>query len=600
MSRRIVEDVLGRDMTRELWTGNYNPVIPLSIQDFDLAGVLPAVFYMFRWGHRRGQGNFLKVFGVEQDTAQQRRRAATIERVAERLSCTPTLQGFQGDVEQAILGDLLLCYCLENKNHEMGRDQQIQRVAPAHYMASWIDLPDNVVNLRFVPEMLIALLANQDSTDYINQTTDRTLFAVGKDFRDNALLRAFHKGIEIKGIPSDRTSDYFVDDCPVGIDQLMMIRLAQQLHEAPDKLRGREKSDISNQRPIAEKASRYYSEDIRRFIRAYAQLIPRQSLVPMLESSMAIGLTTILTSVVEILHEWVNTGEIRKKCDQKPSAIFTDCSNGVDSKLRALAEQSMDDFMRKMERLPVILMALRILDYCARHDPTIRKLNIKTIPNATEWINLLGEVLHKRRQESEPIFYNLEQKANALAERLREENPEVSVILENTRGYPNPVWRLAESLCLLMGRKSLWENYTKWFDSSVHINRPNGLSSKRRISQHDVVTGTKTRDVRSLVFTDTVLDYLVHLHLLRSSNHGGTRALSFREFLHILRERYGFYVDAAPPGMQTSNDMLQRNRAVLERRLRDLGLLAGVNDAEAMKRLIPRYRLEEDMNHDDQ
>ncbi|HXK94894.1 MAG TPA: hypothetical protein PKV38_14555 [bacterium] len=600
MSRRIVEDVLGRDMTRELWTGNYNPVIPLSIQDFDLAGVLPAVFYMFRWGYRRGQGNFLKVFGAEQGTAQQRRRSATIDRVAEHISKASTLQGFQGDVEQAILGDLLLCYCLENKNHEMGRDQQIQRVAPAHYMASWIDLPDNVVNLRFVPEMLIALLANQDSTDYINQTTDRTLFAVGKDFRDNALLRAFHKGIEIKGIPSDRKSDYFVEDCPVGIDQLVMIRLAQQLHESPDKLRGREKSDISNQRPIAEKASRYFSEDIRRFIRAYAQLIPRQSLVPMLESSMAIGLTTILTSVVEILMEWSQTGEIRKKCDQKPSAIFTDCSNGVDSKLRALAEQSMDDFMRKMERLPVILMALRILDYCARHDPTIRKLNIKTIPYATEWINLLGEVMHKRRQESEPIFYNLEQKANALAERLHEENLEVSVILENSRGYPNPVWRLAEALSMLMGRRNLWSNYLFCFESLLHINRSNGLASKRRTKQTDPVTGAKSRDVRSLVFTDTVLDYLVHLHLLRSSNHGGTRALSFKDFLHILQERYGFYVDVAPPGMQTSNDMLQRNRAVLERRLRDLGLLAGVNDAEAMKRLVPRYRLEEDIDHDDQ
>ncbi len=379
-----------------------------------------------------------------------------------------------------------------------------------------------------------------------------------------------------------------------------MIRLAQKLHEAPDKLRGREKSDISNQRPIAEKASRYFSEDIRRFIRAYAQLIPRQSLVPMLESSMAIGLTTILTSVVEILLEWTNSGEIRKQCDQKPSAIFVDCSNGIDYKLRALAEQSIDDFMRKMERLPVILMALRILDYYARYDPTIRALHVRNIPYATEWLNLLGDILHERREESIPIFYNLKQRANVLAEKLHEESPDAAAVLENIQGYSNPVWRLAESLCLLMERKSLWENYTKWFDSSVHINRPNGLASKRRISQLDVVTGTKTRDVRSLVFTDTVLDYLVHLHLLRSSNHGGTRALSFKEFLHILRERYGFYVDAAPPGMQTSNDMLQRNRAVLERRLRDLGLLAGVNDAEAMKRLIPRYRIDEDMNHDDQ
>lgn len=600
MTRKIVEEVLSKDMERQIWSGNYFNALPLSFQPFDLSAVLPAVFYMFRRGFRRGQGNFLKVFGAEQGTVQQRRRSATIDRVMERLSQTPTLQGFQGEVEQAILGDLLLCYCLENKNHEMGRDQQIQRVAPAHYMASWIDLPANIVDLRYVPEMLVALLADQDSTDYVMQTAYRTRFAVGKDFKDNALLCAFYEGIEIKTFAGDRSADCFVEDFPVGIDQLLMIRLALQLHDAPDKLRWKEHNEISNQRPIAEKSSRYFSEDIRRFIRAYAQLIPRQSLAPMLESSMAIGLTTILTSVVEILLEWTNSGEIRKQCDQKPSTLFVDCSNGIDYKLKALAEQSMDDFMRKLERLPIILMALRLLDYSARYDSSIKKLNIKTIPYATEWINLLGDILHERRKESIPIFYNLEQKANALAERLHEDNPDAAAILENTRSYPNPVWRLAEALCLLMGRKNLWVNYLFCFESFLHLNRPNGLASKRRISQLDVVTGTKTRDVRSLVFTDTVLDYLVHLHLLPSGNHGGTRALSFKDFLHILRERYGFYVDAAPPGMQTSNDMLQRNRAVLERRLRDLGLLAGVNDAEAMKRLIPRYRLEEEMNHDDQ
>lgn len=48
-------------------------------------------------------------------------------------------------------------------------------------------------------------------------------------------------------------------------------------------------------------------------------------------------------------------------------------------------------------------------------------------------------------------------------------------------------------------------------------------------------------------------------------------------------------MDIAPPGMSISNDLLQANHAILERRLRDLGLLVGVNDAEAMKRLRPRF-----------
>ena len=105
-------------------------------------------------------------------------------------------------------------------------------------------------------------------------------------------------------------------------------------------------------------------------------------------------------------------------------------------------------------------------------------------------------------------------------------------------------------------------------------------------------TGTsKTREVRSIVFTDSVLDYLVHRHALRSGKRGRIRIrpLAFNEFLRILQTRYGFCVDTVPTGMAVSNELLRLNRSVLERRLRDLGLLVGVNDAEAMKCLQPRF-----------
>src|SRR5690606_5835812 len=99
------------------------------------------------------------------------------------------------------------------------------------------------------------------------------------------------------------------------------------------------------------------------------------------------------------------------------------------------------------------------------------------------------------------------------------------------------------------------------------------------------------------VFTDAVLDYLVHQTVLRSGNKNGFRMLSFESFLQLLRERYGFCIDQAPAGMAISNELLRQNRSVLERRLRELGLLVGVNDAEAMKRLKPRFqRVEENGN----
>jgi hypothetical protein len=147
-------------MTREVWTGNYDKALPISVQDFDLSAVLPAVFYMFRFGHRRGKGKFLETFGSG-GTARERKRAATIDRVAKILARDNSFEGFGDETTVAILGDLLLCFCLENAKKALGRNEQIQRVAPAHYMASWVDLPDTVAHLRFVPEMMVAMLADQ-------------------------------------------------------------------------------------------------------------------------------------------------------------------------------------------------------------------------------------------------------------------------------------------------------------------------------------------------------------------------------------------------------------------------------------------------------
>jgi len=588
-ARAIVDELLGRDMTREIWTGNYEKALPISIQDFDLSAVLPAVFYMFRFGQRRGKGKFLESFASEGATAKERKQTATIERIANKLTEDTKFFAFDSEVGQAILGDLLLCFCLENAKHAIGRREQVQRVAPAHYMASWVDLPESVADLRYVPEMIVAMLASQDG-DYIQQNHDgdRTSFAVGRGFENNLLLRAFHPGVVRLGELGSRTADHFDEKATVGLDQLLMIRLAQQLGAAPDKLRGGEGERISNQRPIAEKAARDFSDDIRRFVRAYAVIIPRHSFVELLESCIAVGMTTILTSAIEILFEWAETGEIRARHAQQPACAFVDCSNGVDRHLRILAEQSLDDFMRRVERFPVILMALRLLDRGARYDPKIKALKVPTRPYATVWLNILGELLHDRREEAKPVLYDLARKAEELAEKLKEEGyTECAEMLEREQSQPNPVWRLAESLTSLQGRKNTQGNLISLLDSILQIGRPNGLALKRIVTR-DVGT-RKQSEIRSLVFTDSVLDYLVHLHVLPSGNRNGVRPLSFKDFIQKIHDRYGFCVDAPPPGMTISNDLLQANRSMLERRLRDLGLLVGVNDAEAMKRLWPRF-----------
>ena len=594
-ARGHVEEVLSRDMTREVWSSNYDKVLPFSLAAFELAAILPAVFYMFRFGHRRGKGNFLDTFGKDTVTLTRKRKVATIDGISEKLAREGDLKGFEGDVERAVLGDLLLCFCLENVKQSLGRDKQIQRVMPAHFMANWIDLPSSVSALRYVPEMIVAILANQEGDEVdMNQDGDTTWFTVGRGSKDNVLLAAFSPGVAHLGSTlGDLASDKFnEEDTSVGLDQLLMIRLAQQLRAAPDKMRGKEGSSISNQRPIAENTARHFSEDIRRFIRHYAHPAPRQVLVEMLESCIAVGMTTILTNTVEMLSSWTLDGKVPDGQQQQPASLLVDCSNGMDRPIRDHAEHAMDDFMRRVEGCPTVLMVLRILDYEARHNRNIKALDVSFRPHATAWLNLLGDLLHGRDKEAQRIHFTIEDRTEKLADKLEGEYVEAAGILKKIDNQPNHILRLADGLMALIGPKFVRGNFMAMIDSVLLANRPNGLAAKRTTTRGTGAGGNGARrrlEVRSLVFTDSVLDHLVHLHLLKSGNKPGVRPLSFGEFVEVLRKRYGFHVDTAPRGMTISNELLQRNRAILERRLRDLGLLVGVNDAEAMKRLRPRF-----------
>ena len=263
-----------------------------------------------------------------------------------------------------------------------------------------------------------------------------------------------------------------------------------------------------------------------------------------MRSCIAVGMTAILAGTVEILLQWSDTGEVPNRLDQRPAHLFVDCSNGVDRNIRTLAEQTMDDFMRRMERFPVVLMVLRLLDYQARTNRNIKKQNISTRPYATDWLNLLGDILHERHAQTKRIFGRIEDDAEKLAEKLAEKYPEAASILDDDQR--NPAWRLAGGLMTLMD-PGVRRNFISMIDSILLTGRPNGMTARRTTTRGGGNATRRKRDVRSLLFTDSVLDYLVHLHLLPGGSRPGVRSLSFKEFIDTLRDRYGFHVDAAPP-----------------------------------------------------
>jgi hypothetical protein len=199
---------------------------------------------------------------------------------------------------------------------------------------------------------------------------------------------------------------------------------------------------------------------------------------------------------------------------------------------------------------------------------------------------LLGDVYHERHTRSDAILNGLDEDCLRLAEALEQETPNVAQALKMEA--IDPALRMAEALTELMGTKLQSKFFFSALDSSLMSSRPNGLAFKRRVTRSQS-GAAKAVDLRSIVLSHSLLDFLVHRHLRKDGKGKAERRLTLRSFLDLLRSQYGMHIDREPPGLSVPQELLQANKMWLERRLRDLGLLVGVNDAESMKQLRPRF-----------
>ncbi len=595
-ARNIVEEALTKQRTDFLWTANYLPVLPMSIQHFDIGALLPAMLYMARWGHRRGVGKFITTFGQKEGKVH---KPPTIADIAKHLvGLDSLLSGFCDETGQAMLGDLLLAYFIENKRHDSGHLESVFRVFPTHYLASWIDLPKDIGHLRGVPELLTTLLAQQKNGEYLETSGGIKNFNIRTGFSNHALLKLFGRNIVIQGEQASALkSDLFIEDgdFDIGIDELLAIRTAQSCGNAPSKASGGDAAvaRISNRWPLANHAANNFGEDLRVFIESYGAIIPRQAFLQILEAGIGLGLTNLILTTAKLVIDWEVTGEViamgsTSPFQQTSLPLFVDCSNGQDKVLRDLSEASSTECIRRYTRLPLLMMLLRILDDRVRIDRKLRDFIPVSIPDSTDWINLLGEIYQERHPRSEAIMDTLDEDCQRLAEALENDQeiaePEIANRLR--KGLSNPALRLAETLCELMTDKLQSQHFTYTLDCSLMTDQPNGLAIKRRVQRSQFGLNRRI-DLRAIVLTAPLLEFLVHRHLHQTATK--YKPLSLLGFITLLRDRYGLYIAQEPPGQPIPQEMLLRNKAYLERQLRDLGLLIGVNDAESMKQLKPHY-----------
>jgi hypothetical protein len=590
-TRRIVESVLTEQMTSQIWTSTYAPVFPFVPQDFSVGAVLPMMLYLFRWGHRRGKGRFTEKYG-------ENGGAPTIQSTVNKLVTDPGIVGFESDVSKTILGDFLLTSILENRRHAEAHDEQVQRCFANHYFASWIDLPITAAHLRGVPEMVTALLNDQREGEFVEPFGERGRYRVGAQVQDNALLAALAGGTKTFGSrQSDFKSDKFDESVALPLDQLLTVRLAEGCGEAPSMAVGRNNpARIPNQRPIAINAAETFREDLLVFLGCYARsdTTPRTALLPMLESALALGLTTIYTATVEIMNRWGASGELPSRDVATVFPLLVDCSSGSDPALREASEQSVFLLRQALSQLPAILMHARLLDIYVRMESDLDQSKLPaSSPDATPWLNLLGSFLngsHEQSRDAKKYFRGIARRLRKAADEA--EDVELRKLLGNEDEIDDPGRALAEALSTAFAASSNSgkDQLYAFLTTVLMSDEVNGLAKRRKITLRQSRKGQQRRaDAVSLVLTNTVIEYLVHRHIQRPGNDHEVSALSYPEFLQILRKRYGLFVDQAPPNMAVPSELLQHNRRMLERRLRDLGLLIGVNDAERMKKLKARY-----------
>ncbi|MEV5411515.1 hypothetical protein AB0K60_22090 [Thermopolyspora sp. NPDC052614] len=126
---------------------------------------------------------------------------------------------------------------------------------------------------------------------------------------------------------------------------------------------------------------------------------------------------------------------------------------------------------------------------------------------------------------------------------------------------------------------------TECLDTLLLKNRPGAMIAQPR------------RGERRFVLDARLLEVLLQIALLRQGGGAGLRTTAMRvdEFLTVLRDRYGLYIDRLPPGdgferpAITDYAALRENTQAFTAQLREIGFYSDLSDAYLTQTITPRY-----------
>jgi len=557
-------------------------LLPVDFNAFNISMIWPTVLYLFRYGRRRGKGNWEATYAIEGC-----RSAPTPRQVSTRFRdrASEVLQGFDSDAGRDILADWLASGILDTIWSSGDPDDPVIRIRPLHALTSWVDLPKSVANLRGIPEFLVSTLANGGKDD---KSGNQGPFAVRQPPESNLLYRVFGRGLRIPDL-DDRTKDAYEETVGLDPDILLCIRLAQTMGHAPPEQKG-DSARLPAFGSVNQNQLRRLREDFSALLRAYGHSAPPAVLADFLGSATALNLTPFFLGHMRAVLGLFETGALQRPsaCD---SALFLDCTDGNSEKVKEAAERSFLNHVELMHRYLRAHLGFRWLArFVEKHGKTL-KIQKQEIPDPNrdtiKYLTFLAELRGAPKMQT-LAETRLDQFQEAYEQAGEEMDETVRGLIEleiEPEAEPFDRWLSV----LLAIQKDLGERLvTQFYPGLTGANTSFGL----------LRLGSR-REPHRYSLSDTLLETLVHaLTLRRKSPLQGCRP-SIRQFLQDLRNHYGLYIHELPPQLDPYGgpaSLREANLNALKDRLRRLGLFQAVSDAEAMQRIQGRYpvRLHED------
>jgi hypothetical protein len=540
--------------------GRYEPAMRIDYQNFYLEDILPGFFYLTRTARRRGRGEWSE---------------RTARNVAEELSLKhDKFVGFDHDHGRRLLEEWLKASVL--RLIERGEQDKVMGIRPLHFLTYRVDLPKNWAHTRSVPEFLAAILHQHPNSSPLK---DEDVFPLQSP--QNLFWQIFGVGLTNRG-PHFQNADLdaYDDSQDLDIEALLTVRVVEGLRK-PAEQTGRE---ISGFEPLCPKQARLFREDFSLFLRAYAPpAVPVRVLGDYVLCLLSLNLTVYSLNHFAASNHLYETGEwLDDRQHDWELDIYPDLTGGRVRLSRELARQSYRRHQDWILRQLRTMIGFRLLEYYlkpATDIPELRKLRQLT------GIEFLKTLALGRQPGCQEIYQEAQGSARPALSRLQQyqqEDGEWPADMKSIAEDPGllPFDRLVELLAA--HQYDLHSNMFKFFFSITRRNLESGLLGGN----------PRQKDDNYYTLGLQLLETLVQLLILKPGDPPRIRPLDIYDFVDLLKERYGIWIDEPPPSLDTGYEAraaAQANFEALKEKLRQLGFFRAVTDARRMQRLKPRY-----------